>query len=204
MLFRSYGRSSVAQGQESMGWLLPQRDRLPRPRRQPCFGLGDVGERLVPAPFECPCHQAVVRLHAVIWTWRPLGLVARFLSRQRQCLAGAVVCGAHALECLPGCGNPSGLDGIQDGGCDCPIDAEAAKRQPGGGATIDAPPMTDRARHPPRGAALGHRELPAAAATAYQATAQRRAPFGGPPRPHPAAGGAGSPGAVAGAETPPS
>jgi len=135
----------------------------------------------VPAPFECACHQAVVRLPTVLLALRPLGLVARVLSRQRQCLAGEVVFRAHPLECLHGGGAPSRLDGVQDGGGDGPIDAAAANRQTGGGATIDAPPMAAIPWHPARGAAIGHRELPSAASTASQATEHRRPPFGGAP-----------------------
>ena len=135
----------------------------------------------MPAPFECACHQAVVRLPTVLLALRPLGLVARVLSRQRQCLAGEVVFRAHPLECLHGGGAPSRLDGVQDGGGDGPIDAAAANRQTGGGATIDAPPMAYIPWHPARGAAIGHIELPSAASTASQATEHRRPPFGGAP-----------------------
>jgi hypothetical protein len=94
----------------------------------------------VPAPCEVACHQAVVRSHAVILALRPLGLVARFLYGQRQRLTGEVGFRGQTLEGLHGRRDASGLDGVQDGGFDRPIDAETTQRQPGGGAPFNAPP----------------------------------------------------------------
>src|SRR5262249_27195551 len=139
---------------------------LALPCRQPCFCLGDVGERLVPAPFECAGSQAVGRCHAGILPLRPLGRVARFRYRQYQRLAGETVGGAHPLEGRHGRSDASGREGVQDGSVDGPIDTEAANRQTEGRATIDAPPMAEIPWHSARRTAIGHSELPSTAATA--------------------------------------
>jgi hypothetical protein len=170
---------SWPKGRETLALLLTARARLVLQRRALCFHLGDLGERLVPAPCSCARHQALVGIDAGIVPPGPLGLVARFCQGQVQRLPCGVMGGETALKRLQGRCDPGWVDGVQDGGCDGPVDAETAERQTRCGAASHTAAVAHLARHAPRRPALGPLELPATAPTTEHATAQGRTPRGG-------------------------
>jgi hypothetical protein len=174
-----YRRQVLAQGASTLALLLTARDRRVLQRRALCVHRGDLGARLVPAPCSFARHQAMGGIDEVLVPPGPLGLVARFFQGECQRLPCGVMGGETALKRLQGRCDPGWVDGVQDGGCDGPINAETADRQTRGGAALHTAAVAHRARHATRRPARGHLELPSTAPTTEHATEQGRTPLGG-------------------------
>lgn len=164
-----------------MALRLTARAPLALPRRPWRFHLCHPCPCLMPAGCACTRHQARTGIDEIRVPPRALGLGAGLLQRAGPRLPCGIVCRNHRLERLPGCGDPRGVEGVQDGGGDGSIHTEAPERETRRGAPIAATAMAPRAWPPPRGPTLGHRELASAASTASHTTPQGRAPPCGSP-----------------------